>query len=215
MNDILDLTRDATDGEIESARGSTQTSESDVKSGASATIPNIEGNITRFTQDIKDAAENLLDAVDSAGKTMDRLLDGVGRVTNDMLKMSSEEIALTVLLAQRMAVGKGPSPDEVHTMVRDCHKEGKEPGKDDFHDEITVGDLIIPGKVYWLQGGKIAAAGGVDPERTREDDGDLGQVRRTSAAKLGGMRLCNSMVDDHFMEVYEAAMVAAAQRYHS
>ena len=235
MNSILELTRAANigplfregnDGENEPARGSTQTSASDVKSGslargvekqsnverdASATIPDIEKNITRFTHEIKDAAKNILDAADSAGKIMDRFYDGVGRVTNDMLKMSSEEIALTALLVQGLAAGKRPSPDEVHSMVRDCQKEEKELGKEAFHDEITFGDLVIPGKVYWLEGSKIAAAAGVDPGK----DGDLDRVRRTSSAELGGMRLCNSMLDDHFMEVYEDAMVAAAQRYQS
>lgn len=180
------------------------------------TISNIEGDLTRFTDDIKNAAEDLRETVDRASETMEHFYDGVERVTSDVFKMSSEEIALTALLVQRLAAGGGPSPDEVNSMVKRCEEEGRRPEKDALHSEVTVGDLIIPGKVYFLRGAEgAAAAAGVDSGRERrlEGDGDLGGVRRTSSAELGGIRLCNSMVDDHFMDGYEPALLAAAKRY--
>lgn len=175
------------------------------------TISSIEGDLTRFTEDIKNAAEDLRETVDKAGETMERFYDGVGRVTSDVFKMSSEEIALTALLVQRLAAGGGASPDDINSMVKRCEEEGRRPEKGALLSEVTVGDLVIPGKVYFLLGG----GGGVDSgkERGVGTGGDLGRVRRTSSAELGGIRLCNSMVDDHFMGGYEPALFAAAQRY--
>lgn len=195
------------DAEIKAPLRGSQASEAagDIGGGKGTAVEedvwNIKGDLTRFTEDIKNAAEDLRETVDKAGETMERFYDGVGRVTNDVLKMSSEEIALTALLVQRLAVGGGHSPDDINTMVKICEEEGRRPEKDALLSEVTVGDLVIPGKVYFLRGAESAAAAAA------------GGVRRISSAELGGIRLCNSMVDDHFMDGYEPALFAAAQRY--
>lgn len=157
-----------------------------------ARLSNWGKELARFTRDVGEAAE--------------KLCDEVGRVADDVLSMSSEEVALTGLLVQRLAAGGGPSPDEMLAMVHQCQEAGLRPRKTAFGHEVTTGDLVIPGKVYWLNG-----AGGGQADSSTSKSGC--SVRRTSSRELAGIRLSSSMVADHSMDAYEPAMIAAGELY--
>lgn len=113
------------------------------------TISKFEGDWAKFTQDVSEATESLLDVVNKAGSSAGNFYDSVGRVTDGVRRMTSDEVALTALLLKQLAVGGGPSPDEVLPMVQKCEREGYRPEKGMFrsYKTMTVGDLIIPGNV--------------------------------------------------------------------
>lgn len=137
------------------------------------------------------------------------------------MNMSPEEVALTAVLVQQQAAGGGPEPDEMMSMMRECEEKGREPGKSSLGDDVTTGDLIVPGRVYHLHGD--IAAGHFDEEEgegnSEEGDDDesseMGNcaVRRTSSEELSGIRLSSTMVADHSMDAYEPVMIALGQRY--
>ncbi|CAM9404614.1 unnamed protein product [Ectocarpus sp. 8 AP-2014] len=122
--------------------------------------------------------------------------------------MSSDEVALTLLLLKQLATGGGPSPDEMLPMVERCEREGVRPqgGKRRSSDTMTVGDLIIPGVVFLLEGWDAGS------ESSTGKDG-LVTVRKTSSEELGGIRLNSSMMADHAMGAYESAILGAALKY--
>lgn len=114
-----------------------------------STISKFEGDWAKFTQGVSEAAESLRDAVNKAGSSAGSFYDSVGRVTGSVRSMTSDEVALTALLLQQLAVGGGPSPDQVLPMVQKCEREGYRPEQGMFrsYKTMTVGDLIIPGNV--------------------------------------------------------------------
>ncbi|CAM9689261.1 unnamed protein product [Ectocarpus fasciculatus] len=173
-----------------------------------STISKFGEEWARFTQDVGEATESLLSAVNTAGSSAESLYKDVSRVTDGVRGMSSNEVALTLLLLKQLATGGGPSPDEMLPMVQRCEKEGVRPqqGKRRSSDTMTVGDLIIPGVVFLLEGwdaGSESSAG----------KGGLVTVRKTSSEDLGGIRLNSSMMADHAMGAYEPAILGAALKY--
>ena len=103
-----------------------------------AVLRSLEGDLSRFTKDVGDAAEGLLDAVGQYGHTAGSLYDAFGRVTDGVVGMTPEEVALVALLVKRVSDsdegdgrgggggrGRGATPDEVLAMVRRCEEEGK------------------------------------------------------------------------------------------
>ncbi len=110
----------------------------------------------RFTQDVSEAAEGLLAAVNKAGAEAGNLYDSVGRVTEGVRALSPDELALTALLLKQLAAGGGPSPDQVQALVQKCERDGTRPqkGKSRYSETMTVGDLIIPGNVSEPGGGR-------------------------------------------------------------
>lgn len=114
-----------------------------------STISKFEGDWAKFTQDVSEASESLLGAVNKAGSSAGSFYDSVGRVTDGVRGMTSDEVALTALLLNQLAVGGGPSPDEVLPMVQKCERDGYRPERGMFrcYKTMTVGDLIIPGNV--------------------------------------------------------------------
>lgn len=223
-SNIVDLTKRATalfpgsdeDGESSPAtkpdRAREPTEREDTKEGKATgdvrgALSCLEKEITRLTQDVSDAADNLLVAFDKVGETAEQLYEDVGRVSEGVRSMTSKEFALTALLVKRLAGGGGgASFDEMLDMVRKCEQDGSHPGEETHHHDVTVGDLTIPGRVFLL-----TSRGGAGPQDNGGTSG--GRVRRTSSRELGGIRLSNSMVDDHSMDAYELAILEAAQRY--
>lgn len=169
--------------------------------GVWTTISSIEGDITRFTRDVSEAASKLFNAVEHVGEAAEQVYDGVGSVTDDVLNMSSDEAALTALLVQRLAVGGGPSPDEVMSMVRKCQEDGRQSRQESLLVGLTVEDLVIPGKVFLLEGCAVG------------DGSSVNCLVRRIKSRARGIRLSSRMVDDHFMDAYELAMEAAGRRY--
>lgn len=176
-------------------------------------LSNLEGDIDQFAQDVSEAAEKLVDAMEKVGETAEHLYDGVGQVAEGVLGMTAEEVALTAVLVQRLAAGGGLSSDEMLSMVQKCRESGSQAENGSVRYGATVGDLVIPGKVFLLECG-AGESGGVDNEAQEEGScgGGKGTARRTSSKELGGIRLSNRMVDDHSMDAYEPAIIAAAQR---
>ncbi|CAM9729332.1 unnamed protein product [Ectocarpus sp. 4 AP-2014] len=173
-----------------------------------STISKFGEEWARFTQDVGEATESLLAAVDTAGSSAESLYKDVSRVTDGVRSMSSDEVALTLLLLKQLATGGGPSPDEMLPMVERCEREGVRPqgGKRRSPDTMTVGDLIIPGVVFLLEGWDAGS------ESSAGKDG-LVTVRKTSSEELGGIRLNSSMMADHAMGAYEPAVLGAARKY--
>lgn len=173
-----------------------------------STISKFGEEWARFTQDVGEATESLLSAVNTAGSSAESLYKDVSRVTDGVRGMSSNEVALTLLLLKQLATGGGPSPDEMLPMVQRCEREGVRPPKDKRRssDTMTVGDLIIPGVVFLLEGWD-AESGSSTGKR------GLVTVRKTSSEELGGIRLNNSMMADHAMGAYEPAILGAALKY--
>lgn len=169
--------------------------------GVWTTISNIEGDITRFTRDVSEAASKLFNAVEDVGEAAEQVYDGVGSVTDDFLNMSSDEAALTALLVQRLAVGGGPSPDEVMSMMRKCEEDGQQSVQESLRSGLAVEDLVIPGKIFLLEDGAL------------ENGGSANCLVRRIKSRARGIRLSSRMVDDHFMDAYEVAMEAAARSY--
>lgn len=185
-----------------------------------STMSMLEGDWTKFATDVSDAAEDLLDAVNRARASAGSLYDEVGRITDGMRGMSSDEVALTALLVKQLAVGGGPSPDQVLSLVQKCEKNAKRPkkkGRDRSAETLTAGDLVVPGSLYLLEGwnsqgdGAPAAdkGGGVSERKGRSKV----SVRKTNSEELGGIRLNSNMMADHVMGSYEPAILAAAERY--
>ncbi|CAN0409144.1 unnamed protein product [Ectocarpus sp. 12 AP-2014] len=173
-----------------------------------STISKFGEEWARFTQDVGEATESLLAAVNTAGSSAESLYNDVSRVTDSVSRMSSDEVALTLLLLNQLATGGGPSPDEMLPMVERCEREGVRPqgGKRRSSDTMTVGDLIIPGVVFLLEGWDA------ESESSAGKDG-LVTVRKTSSEELGGIRLNSSMMADHAMGAYEPAILGAALKY--
>ncbi|CAM9900340.1 unnamed protein product [Ectocarpus sp. 6 AP-2014] len=173
-----------------------------------STISKFGQEWARFTQDVGEATESLLAAVNTAGSSAESLYKDVSRVTDGVRSMSSDEVALTLLLLKQLATGGGPSPDEMLPMVERCEREGVRPkgGKRRSSDTMTVGDLIIPGVVFLLEGWDAGS------ESSAGKDG-LVTVRKTSSEELGGIRLNSSMMADHAMGAYEPAILGAALKY--
>lgn len=114
-----------------------------------STISKVGGDWTRFTQDVSEATEGLLAAVNKAGASVGEAADAVAEATSGVSGMSSEEVALTALLLKQLAAGGGPTPDQVLQLVQKCEREGTRPqkGVSRCSETMTSGDLIIPGNV--------------------------------------------------------------------
>lgn len=70
------------------------------------------------------------------------------------------------------------------------------------------------GQVYLLEGWNTENAAQKGGNKGHSDRRrNIGSVRKTSSAELGGVRLNSNMMTDHSMSAYESAIVAAAQRY--
>lgn len=132
-----------------------------------STISKFGEDWAKFTQGVSEATESLLDAVNKAGSSAGSFYDSVGRVTGSVRGMTSDEVALTALLVKQLAVGGGPSPDQVLPMVQKCEREGHRPEKGMFRNykTMTVGDLIIPGNVSARATGWQVLADGVFSNR--------------------------------------------------
>ncbi|CAM9575475.1 unnamed protein product [Pylaiella littoralis] len=208
-----------TDGNVETDDNGEETNSSTISAIEEevwSTISKFEGDWAKFTEDVSEATESLLDAVNKASSSAGSFCDSVGRVMDSVFGMTSDEVALTALLLKQLAVGGGPSPDDVLPMVKKCERQGYRPDKGLFrsYKTMTVGDLIIPGNVYLIEGWKTedgAQEGGSKGGRGRGRNAV--SVRKTSSAELGGVRLNNSMMADHSVDAYESAIAAAAQRY--
>ncbi|CAM9535125.1 unnamed protein product [Scytosiphon promiscuus] len=189
-----------------------------------STMSVFEGDWGRFTADVSDAAENLLDAVDRARASAGSLYDDVGRITEGMSGMSSDEVALTALLVKQLAVGGGPSTDQVLSLVQKCERNAKRPkkkGRSTSSETLTAGDLVIPGSVYLMEGWNAQGDGaqalpkgeGAGGSGKGRKDRSKVSVRKTSSDELGGIRLNSNMMADHVMGSYEPAILAAVERY--
>eukprot|EP00752_Nemacystus_decipiens_P015850 g14160.t1 len=145
-----------------------------------STISRVGGEWTRFTQDVSEAAEGLLAAVNKASTSVGDAAGAVAEATSDMRSMSSEEVALTALLLKQLAAGGGPTPDQVMQLVQKCEREGVRPqkGKSRFSETMTVGDLIIPGNIYLLEGWDAEAA-------AQKGDGKDDKGRRGVGVRVG------------------------------
>lgn len=151
-------TETTTDGEADGDAGNDgsddEESDSTFAAGAEAvrsTISRVGGEWTRFTQDVSEATEGLLAAVDKAGASVGDAADAVAEATSGVRSMTSDEVALTALLLKQLAAGGGPTPDQVLQLVQKCEREGSRPqkGMSRCSETMTVGDLIIPGNVRW------------------------------------------------------------------
>lgn len=213
---VADAAAEATTAKSPPDKEARSTDTDDILSDVKSAISSVEGGITRFTRDVSEAAEGLMGVVGKVGETAEHLLDGVSGLSDSVRKMSSDELALTALLVKRLAAGGGPNADEVLAMVEKCIEEATPPDvKGSIHPERTIGDLVIPGKIFWLEHNDGGAEGANNEEGGEEDSSRAitTTVRRTNAEELGGIVLSNSMVDDHSMDVYEPAVIDAARRY--
>lgn len=141
-----------TDGNVETDDNGGETNSSTISAIEEevwSTISKFEGDWAKFTEDVSEATESLLDAVNKASSSAGSFCDSVGRVMDSVFGMTSDEVALTALLLKQLAVGGGPSPDDVLPMVKKCERQGYRPDKGLFrsYKTMTVGDLIIPGNV--------------------------------------------------------------------
>lgn len=147
---------DDSDGDDEGSSGSSgSTFAAGAEAAVRSTISKVGGEWTRFTQDVSEATEGLLAAVNKAGTSVGDAADAVAEATSGVRGMSSEEFALTALLLKQLAAGGGPTPDQVLQLVQKCEREGARPqeGVPCSSETMSVGDLIIPGHVRWTRGG--------------------------------------------------------------
>ncbi|CAM9823505.1 unnamed protein product [Laminaria digitata] len=175
-------------------------------------ILNLEGDLSRFTRDAREAAEGLLDAVGKAGDTAESLCESLGRVTDGVVGMTPEEVALIALHVKRISDsgGGGASPDEMLAMVRRCEEEGRS-----HHRYRHSDDSNSNGGSSNSSSTSTSNSSASSSTNSSGLDGVVFSVRRTTSEELskGGIRLSNRMVDDHSMDLYEPAVIAAAQRY--
>ena len=140
---------DDDEGSSSSSSSSSSTFAAGAEAAVRSTISKVGGEWTRFTQDVSEATEGLLAAVNKAGTSVGDAADAVVEATSGVRGMSSEEFALTALLLKQLAAGGGPTPDQVLQLVQKCEREGARPqkGMSRYSETMTAGDLIIPGNV--------------------------------------------------------------------